>query len=246
MEIFTTANLIAFLTLVVLEIVLGIDNLVFIAIVSDRLKGTEASRARKTGLFFAILLRLIFLSFVSFLVKLKKPIFEFQGIELSWKSLILLIGGLYLLVKSTLEIYKKVEFAGEEEGVYTKSTATFWSVVANIVFIDVIFSVESVITAVGLVNNLIIMGSAVVVAVLIMIAFVDQISSFIQKHASLKLLALSFLVLIGVLLIAEGTGFHFPRGYVYFSMAFAFIVQMLNIRYEEKARQKRAKAKEAS
>jgi predicted tellurium resistance membrane protein TerC len=241
LEIFTTENLIAFLTLAVLEIVLGIDNLVFIAIVSDRLKGAEASKARRTGLFFAVLVRLIFLSLVSFIVKLKKPIFSLYGVELSWKSLILLAGGLYLLVKSTLEIYKKVELVGETEGAHLKSSATFWSVVANIVFIDIIFSVESVITAVGLVNNLIIMGSAVIVAVLVMIAFVDQISSFIQKHASLKLLALAFLVLIGVLLIAEGTGFHFPRGYVYFSMAFAFIVQLLNIRYEEKVKQKKVK-----
>lgn len=148
--------------------------------------------------------------------------------------MILVAGGLYLLVRSTLEIYKKVEGLDTEGTGSAKTGSGFWSAVLNIVFIDLIFSVESIITAIGLVGNVVIIIVAVLVSVAVMIAFVDPVSNFVKKHASIKILALSFLVLIGVLLLAEGTGFHFPRGYVYFAMAFSFIVQMLNIRYEEK------------
>lgn len=237
-SLFSTQNLVGFLTLVLLEIILGIDNIVFIAIVSDRLPKSEARRARKLGLSLAVLTRILLISLVAFIVKLKKPLFVAFGFEITGKGLILLVGGIYLLVRSTIEIFKKVEGFEESEKVAeekgTSSTRGFWSVILNILFIDIIFSIESIITAVGLVQNLVIIIFAVIVSVAIMIIFVDTVSEFILKHASLKILALSFLVLIGVLLLAEGTGFHFPRGYVYFAMAFSFTVQMLNIRYEEK------------
>lgn len=244
MEILSINGITALITLILLEIILGIDNIVFIAIVSDRLPEKEASKARKTGLALAVGVRLLFVSFIAWIVKLEKPLFSVLGHEVSGKGLVMLLGGLYLLVRSTLEIYMKVEGKDEEEQVKAKSSS-FWGVILSIIFIDLIFSVESVITAVGLAGNVIIISLAIIVSVGIMITFVDAISRFILKHASLKLLALSFLVLVGVLLIAEGTGFHFPRGYVYFAMAFSFIVQMLNIKYEENRRQKLVQAGEA-
>lgn len=242
-ELFTVENLIALFTLIVLEIVLGIDNLVFISIVSDRLEDKLASSARKIGLTLAVLVRILLLAGVSWIVHLKKPLFTIYGVDFSAKSLVLLIGGLYLLVRSTLEIYRKTEGL-EEHGPSVKSSS-FWGVVGQIVIIDAVFSIESIVTAVGMVGELIIMITAVIVAVGIMIAFVDFISEYISRHASLKLLALSFLMLIGVLLVAEGTGFHFPRGYVYFSMAFALFVQLLNIRYEANMKKKHKKARQS-
>lgn len=226
-------NLVALATLVLLEIILGIDNIVFIAITSDRLPKADARKARRVGLFLAVASRILLVSIVAVIVKLERPLFNFFGIPITGKSVIMIAGGLYLLVRSTLEIYKKVEGAEEVEALKSGPSSNFWMVVANILFIDLIFSIESIITAVGLVGNVIIIAAAIVISVGIMIYFVDAVSEFINKHASLKLLALSFLVLIGVLLLAEGTGFHFPRGYVYFAMAFSFVVQMLNIRYEE-------------
>jgi len=237
MEIFSINGITALITLILLEIILGIDNIVFIAIVSDRLPEKEASKARKTGLTLAVGLRLLFVSFIAWIVKLEKPLFSILDHEITGKGMVMLLGGLYLLVRSTLEIYMKVE-GKEEESTVKGKALSFWGVVLNIIFIDIIFSIESVITAVGLVGNVVIISLAIIVSIAIMIAFVDVISRFILKHASLKLLALSFLVLIGVLLIAEGTGFHFPRGYVYFAMAFSFVVQLLNIKYEENRKQK--------
>lgn len=236
-SLFTVENLIALLTLIVLEIVLGIDNLVFIAIVSDRLKPDQASQARKLGLTLAVLIRLLLLAGISWVIGLKQPLFTIYGVDFSAKSLVLLGGGLYLLVRSTVEIYRKTE--GVEEHGPEARMSSFWGVIGQIVVIDAVFSIESIITAVGMVGELIIMATAVVVAVAVMILFADFISNYISKHASLKLLALSFLMLIGVLLVAEGTGFHFPRGYVYFSMAFALFVQLLNIRYEANLKRKR-------
>lgn len=232
-NLFSMQNLVALATLVLLEIILGIDNIVFIAITSDRLPKADAKKARRVGLFLAVALRILFVSIVAVIVKLERQLFNFFGIPLTGKSMIMIAGGLYLLVRSTLEIYRKVEGAEEVETFKSGPSSNFWIVVANILFIDLIFSIESIITAVGLVGNVFVIAAAILISVGMMIYFVDPVSEFINKHASLKLLALSFLVLIGVLLLAEGTGFHFPRGYVYFAMAFSFAVQMLNIRYEE-------------
>jgi predicted tellurium resistance membrane protein TerC len=246
MEIMTLNGLVALVSLAFLEIILGIDNIVFIAIVSDRLSKSEASRARKLGLALAVVVRLLFVFFVAWIVKLEKPLFEFLGHEITAKGLVMFIGGLYLLVRSTLEIYAKVEGREEDREKKTgKGVSSFWGVVFNILLVDLIFSIESVITAVGLVGNVVIIFLAIIISIGIMIAFVDLISEFILKHASLKLLALSFLVLVGVLLIAEGTGFHFPRGYIYFAMAFSFVVQLLNIKYEENRKQKLVQVGEA-
>lgn len=241
---FSLETLVALITLIALEVILGIDNIVFIAIVSDRLPQKEASRARKAGLGLAVLTRILMVSLIAVIVKLERPLLELFGFVLTGKGLILVAGGLYLLVRSTLEIYRKVEGLEIEETGTSKAGLSFWSVVLNIVFIDLIFSVESIITAVGLVGNVVVIIVAVLVSVAVMIAFVDAVSEFVKKHASIKILALSFLVLIGVLLLAEGTGFHFPRGYVYFAMAFSFVVQMLNIRYEDKKLRKVAGASE--
>ncbi|MCX7832299.1 MAG: TerC family protein [Actinobacteria bacterium] len=236
-HLFSVRELIGLLTLIVLEIILGIDNIVFIAITSDRLPEKEASKARKLGLLLAIAIRIFFVSIVAWIVKLERPLFEIMNHPITGKGIIMVLGGLYLLVRSTLEIYKKVEGVEEEASkAIEKKSIGFWNVILNILFIDLIFSIESIITAVGLVGNVLIIALAIVISVAVMIIYVDAVSRFILKHSSLKILALSFLVLIGVLLLAEGTGFHFPRGYVYFAMAFSFVVQMLNIRYEEKKR----------
>ena len=228
-------NLAALATLTLLEVVLGIDNIVFIAIVSERVEAARRNLVRRIGLGLAVITRIILLFFVSFIVTLKKPLFTVFGVDFSGKSLVLLAGGIFLIVKATLEIYRKTELVDEHELSSTiSSEGSFWLVVGQIVLLDMIFSIESIITAVGMVGEILIMAMAVLIAVTVMMVFVDSISNYISKHVSLKLLALSFLMLIGVLLVAEGTGFSFPRGYVYFSMAFALFVQLLNIRYESK------------
>lgn len=233
--LFSARELLGLLTLIVLEIILGIDNIVFIAITSDKLPEKEASKARKLGLLLAVVIRIFFVSIVAWIVKLERPLFEIMNHPITGKGIIMIVGGFYLLVRSTLEIYKKVEGVREEVSPTAHRVSKgFWNVILNVLFIDLIFSIESIITAVGLVENVVIIALAIIVSVAVMIIYVDAVSRFILKHSSLKILALSFLVLIGVLLLAEGTGFHFPRGYVYFAMAFSFIVQMLNIRYEEK------------
>jgi predicted tellurium resistance membrane protein TerC len=228
-------NLAALATLTLLEVVLGIDNIVFIAIVSERVEAARRNLVRRIGLGLAVITRIILLFFVSFIVTLKKPLFTVFGVDFSGKSLVLLAGGIFLIVKATLEIYRKTELV-DEHGLSSiiSSEGSFWLVVGQIVLLDMIFSIESIITAVGMVGEILIMAMAVLIAVTVMMVFVDSISNYISKHVSLKLLALSFLMLIGVLLVAEGTGFSFPRGYVYFSMAFALFVQLLNIRYESK------------
>jgi predicted tellurium resistance membrane protein TerC len=243
-------NWVALATLILLEIVLGIDNIVFVAIIGERVAPQRRNLVRRLGLAIAVVARILLLLTLSWVVKLKKPLFSLMNVDFSGKSLVLLSGGLFLLTKATLEIYRKTELLDRyEQKTYSPRVGTFLNALTQIVFLDLIFSIESIITAVGMVREIVLMVIAVLVAVSIMIVFVNIISEYISKHASLKLLALSFLMLIGVLLIAEGTGFHFPRGYVYFSMAFALFVQLLNIRYETKlklATSKEAIAKERS
>ncbi|MFA5844715.1 MAG: TerC family protein [Coriobacteriia bacterium] len=217
-------------TLTLLEIVLGIDNIVFIAIITARLPRALQPKARRTGLAMALGSRLLLLLTLAWVVRLDRPLISIAGFALSGKGIILLGGGLFLIAKSTLEIYRKTEMREEEETA-GGTAAAFGSVVAQIALLDVIFSLDSVITAVGMVKELPLMVTAVLIAMGVMMVFADGVSEFINRHPSLKILALAFLMLIGVLLIAEGTGHEFDRAYVYFAMVFSLLVELVNVRY---------------
>jgi predicted tellurium resistance membrane protein TerC len=229
----------AIATLTALEIVLGIDNIVFIAILSARLPRERRAFAQRLGLALALVTRLLLLFAVSWITRLQRPLLTVAGVGLSGRALILLAGGLFLMVKSTREIYHKTE-AIEEEGPQSARAGGVGGVVVQIALMDVIFSLDSIVTAVGMVNQLALMVTAVVLAMIVMIAFANRVSRFIDDHPSLKILALAFLLLIGVLLVAEGSGFEFPRAYVYFAMAFALVVDLLQMRSEASAARRRA------
>ncbi|MDY6955932.1 MAG: TerC family protein [Pseudomonadota bacterium] len=219
---------VALVTLILLEIVLGIDNIVFISILSDRLPANQRPRARQLGLLVALVTRILLLLSLAWMVRLTKPLFSIAGFELAGRDLILLGGGLFLLVKATLEIYDKLEGAeGERDA---KAMGGFAAVILQIGIMDIVFSLDSVITAVGMVNDIPVMVIAVMVAVLFMLVAVNPVSNFIDQHPSVKILALSFLIMIGMVLVAEGLSFHVPKGYVYFAMAFSIFVEMINIR----------------
>jgi predicted tellurium resistance membrane protein TerC len=224
---------IALVTLTALEIVLGIDNIVFISILSDKLPADERSKARRVGLALAMVMRIALLFSLTWVMGLTAPLFALFGHEISGRDLILLLGGLFLLAKSTHEIHQKLE--GEEGEASVRVRASFAGVITQIFLLDVVFSLDSVITAVGMANQLAIMITAVVVAVLLMMASSNVISNFVNRHPTVKMLALSFLLLIGVTLVAEGFGQHIPKGYVYFAMAFSVMVEMLNLRVKAKA-----------
>ena len=213
-------------TLTALEIVLGIDNLVFISILSGRLPAAQQSRARRSGLMLALIMRILLLLSLSWIMGLTEPLFSVAETDISGRSLILIAGGLFLLAKSTREIHHRIE---EAESTRTAAgSVTFSGVLTQIVLLDIVFSLDSVITAVGMVNQIGVMIAAVVVAMLIMIVSANGISAFIERHPTLKMLALSFLLLIGVNLMAEGLGFHIPKGYTYFAMGFSLLVEFLN------------------
>ncbi|MEV0352137.1 TerC family protein [Nonomuraea sp. NPDC050680] len=219
---------IGFFTLVALEIVLGIDNIIFISILAGKLPPEQRDRARVLGLGAALISRLLLLLALSWVVRLTEPLFEVFGYGISGRDLILLLGGLFLLAKSVTEIGHSMELKGEDgKG---RAVTSFASVIVQIMVLDVVFSLDSVITAVGMVDELGVMIAAVIVAVLVMLFASGPISRFVDKHPSIKMLALAFLVLIGVVLIAEGLGQHIAKGYIYFAMAFSVIVELLNIR----------------
>lgn len=227
-------NLLALLTLTALEIVLGIDNIVFLAILSGKLPADQRARARRIGLSLAMFMRIGLLMGIKWIMGLTTPWFSLLGHDFSGRDLILLLGGLFLIAKSTHEIHEK--FEGPHEGGPTdvRKGAGFASIVAQIVVIDLVFSLDSVITAVGMAKHIEIMIAAVVVAVIIMMVFADGVSHFVERHPTIKMLALSFLLLIGVMLLAEGFDKHVDRGYVYFAMAFSLIVETLNIKTTRK------------
>ncbi|MGE3180658.1 MAG: TerC family protein [Phycisphaerae bacterium] len=227
-ELLTFASLTAFLTLASLEIVLGIDNIVFIAILTGKLPPEQQSRARKLGLLGAMGMRIVMLLGLGFIMGLTKPLFTFWGHEYSWKSVILIVGGLFLVAKATYEIHHRIGPDAEGTGP-KKRVASFSAAIAQIMMIDIIFSLDSVITAVGMAKHIEIMIAAVVVSVIVMMLFADPISHFIEKNPTVKMLALAFLVLIGVMLIADGMGHHVPKGYIYFAIAFSLFVEFLNI-----------------
>jgi predicted tellurium resistance membrane protein TerC len=224
--------LIALVTLTVLEIVLGIDNVIFISIISQKLPESLQGKARITGLALAMLTRIALLFSLTWIMKLTTPLFAVLGQEISGRDIILISGGLFLLGKSTFEIHEKLE--GAEGHSSAKVKPSFKSVIFQIILLDIVFSLDSVITAVGMVNELAIMVSAVVIAVIFMIIFSNPISNFVHKHPTIKMLALSFLLLIGVSLIAEGLDQHISKGYIYFAMAFSVFVEMLNLKMKKK------------
>jgi predicted tellurium resistance membrane protein TerC len=222
---------IALITLVALELVLGVDNVIFISILSGKLPPADQPRARRTGIMLAVITRVLLLLSLSWIIRLETPLFTVFSIDISGRDLILLVGGLFLLGKSTFEIHDKLE--GQEGRASAKVAATFASVVIQIMFLDIIFSLDSVITAVGMVNDIVIMIIAVILAAGVMIYTSGPIGDFVEKHPTIKILALSFLLLIGFTLIAEGLGQHIPKGYVYFAMGFSVFVEMLNLRVRQ-------------
>jgi predicted tellurium resistance membrane protein TerC len=223
---------ISLITLTVLEIVLGIDNIVFITILADKLPESERQKARQTGLALAMILRIGLLLSLSWLIGLTQPLFEIATLEFSGRDIIMLLGGLFLLGKSTFEIHEKLE--GEKEASSTKVKAAFTNVIVQILLLDIVFSLDSVITAIGMANEVAVMIAAVIIAVMIMLISMESISSFISKHPTLKMLALSFLLLIGFSLVAEGFSQEIPKGYIYFAMGFSIFVEFLNIRVRRK------------
>ena len=225
------------LTLTALEIVLGIDNLVFISILSSRLPAHQQSTARRVGLALAVITRLLLLLSISWLAGVTAPLFSVFEHPVSLRDLILLGGGLFLLAKGTTEIHATVE--GVEEEIRESKAVSFTSVVVQIMILDIVFSLDSVITAVGMASEISVMAAAVIIAVLVMVFAADPLSRFIEEHVSVKMLALSFLILVGVALIADGMGFNIPKGYLYFAIAFSVGVETLNIL----AKKKRMKAK---
>jgi predicted tellurium resistance membrane protein TerC len=224
---------VAFATLLAMEIVLGVDNVVFIAIIADKLPAKQQPRARTLGLALAMVTRIALLFSVSWIIHLTAPLFSLFGHTVSGRDLLLLLGGLFLLGKSTLEIHRKLE-AGEAEGGSSPIATSFTGVIMQILLLDVVFSFDSVITAVGMVDEITIMVAAVVLATIVMMVFAAAISSFVQRHPTFKMLALGFLLLVGVALIAEGLHQHVPKGYIYFAMAFAVFIELLNIRMRSK------------
>jgi len=234
--------LIAFLTLTILEIVLGIDNIIFISIISGKLPENAQSKARIVGLALAMIMRIILLLSLVWIMKLTTPLFEILSQEISGRDLILIVGGLFLIGKSTFEIHDKLE--GEEGSKSAKIYPSFSNVIIQIILLDIVFSLDSVITAVGMVDKIGVMISAVIVAVIFMMIFSTPISNFVHKHPTIKILALSFLILIGLSLVTEGFDQHISKGYIYFAMAFSVFVEMLNIKVRGR-KEKPVKLKEA-
>lgn len=220
--------LMSLVTLTILEVVLGIDNLVFLAIISQRLPRHQQKRARQFGLTLAWVTRLLLLASALWLTKLTAPLISVSSLNLSGRDLFLILGGLFLLAKSTQEIHAELEPIHEEKTIKTKF-ASFTMVVAQIAVLDIIFSLDSVLTAIGLTDRFWLMAVAITIAIVTMVFASEPLSRFVEKHPTIKMLALSFLIMIGMVLIADGFAFHVPRGYIYFAMAFSLFVEMLNM-----------------
>lgn len=231
-ELFSLESLIALAALTSLEIVLGVDNIVFIAIITGRLKKEIQAKARRVGLALAMIMRIALLLGISWATRLTTPLFSLAGFDFSGRKLILLIGGLFLLAKATHEIHAQMEPLDRPDR--EKAAPTYLSAVIQIGLLDIIFSLDSVITAVGMAQHLTIMIAAVVIAVAVMIVFAGPVSAFIERRPTMRVLALAFLILIGVMLVAEGLGQHLDKGYIYFAMAFALFVEMLNTRVRKR------------
>lgn len=227
-HLFTVENLVALLTLTALEIVLGIDNIVFIAILTGKLDQRHQAMARRLGLGVAMVTRIALLLAISWVMRLTRPLFEVLGQAFSGRDLILLVGGLFLLAKATYEIHDKLEVDKPEAQGHAAKSLT--AAIIQIGILDIVFSLDSVITAVGMAREVAIMIAAIVIAVIVMLIFAGTVSRFIEQHPTMKILALSFLLLIGVMLVAEGLGKHISKGYIYFAMGFSLVVELLNLR----------------
>lgn len=240
MELFSQPEAwIALLTLTFLEIVLGIDNIIFISIVSAKLPESQQKRARNLGLLFALVFRILLLMGITYIIGFSEPLFEVFNFEISGRDLILIVGGLFLLAKSTTEIHHKLEGDVDEQNV--KARATISAVIFQIILLDAVFSIDSILTAVGLTEHVIIMIIAVIISIGVMMLFAGPISNFINKHPTLQMLALSFLILIGFMLIVEGLHVHVPKGYIYFAVFFSMVVEILNMRLRKNTKPVRLK-----
>lgn len=225
-------GIISLLTLIVLEVVLGIDNIIFIAISTDKLPKHQQSKARNIGIGLALFVRILLLLGITAIVQMKEPLFSAFGTDFSIRDIILFSGGIFLLVKTTSEIHANVE--GVEETKNKKKSLSFFNVISQIILIDIVFSFDSILTAVGLVKEVLIMIIAVIVSMIVMLLFSSPVSRFIHRHPTVKMLALSFLLMIGTLLVLESFHVEVPKGYIYFSIAFSFFVEMLNLRMKKK------------
>ena len=226
--LFTLSGVVALVTLTSLEIVLGVDNIIFISILTSKLPLAQQGPARRTGLLAAMGMRILLLVSIFWIIKLTAPFFYVWGRPISGRDLILIGGGLFLLAKATVEIHERLE--GEEGRSSARVRPSFAAVIAQILLQDIVFSLDSVITAVGMANENIIMVTAVIVAVGVMLFSAGPISSFVNRHPTVKVLALSFLLLIGISLVGEGLGLHIPKGYIYFAMGFSVLVELINLR----------------
>jgi predicted tellurium resistance membrane protein TerC len=229
----TVDGWVALLTLTALEIVLGIDNVIFVSILAGQLPPGQRERARKLGMFLAMFIRILLLLSITWVMGLTAPLFRLFGVGPTGRDLILIVGGLFLIAKSTHEIHLKLE--GDEATQSKRLAASFAAVIVQILLLDIVFSLDSVITAVGMVEHVAVMIAAVVIAVAVMMLSASVVSEFVEKHPTVKMLALSFLLLIGVSLLGEGTGQHIPKGYIYFAMGFSVFVEMINLRIRAKS-----------
>jgi predicted tellurium resistance membrane protein TerC len=231
--LFTSSSLVALITLTFLEIVLGVDNVIFISILSSNLPGSQQSRARRTGLLAAMMMRILLLLSIVWIIRLTAPLFFILGRPISGRDLILIGGGLFLLAKATTEIHERLE--GEEGRSSARVRPSFAAVITQIVVLDIVFSLDSVITAVGMAEEIPVMVTAVILAVGVMMFSARPISAFVNRHPTVKVLALSFLLLIGISLVGEGLGMHIPKGYIYFAMGFSVFVELINLRVRKVA-----------
>ncbi|WP_205500119.1 TerC family protein [Rufibacter psychrotolerans] len=239
-DVFSSPDVwLSLLTLTFMEVVLGIDNIVFISIVVSRLPKEQQARGRTIGLMLALVFRIILLSFISYIVHANQPLFTWnlpwldEPFHVSWRDIILFGGGLFLLAKSTTEIHNKLEGEEEHHGP-GGGTATMGKILVQIIMVDIVFSFDSILTAVGLVDHIIVMIVAVIISMGIMLAFAKYVSDFVNNHPTVKMLALSFLILIGVMLVVEALHAHIPKGYIYFAMFFSLVVEMLNMKLRKK------------
>jgi len=237
--LFTTEGIVSLLTLTFLEIVLGIDNIIFISITADRLPLKDQKKARNLGITLALIVRIALLFTVSWIIGLKDPFFSVGDFDLSFRDLILILGGLFLIYKSTSEIHAKLE--GEDEELKDLKALTLQGAIIQIILLDVVFSFDSILTAVGLVEEVLIIVIAIVVSLGVMLTFATRIANFINRHPAMKILAVSFLMMIGLVLVVEGLHVHVPKGYIYFAMAFALGVEILNMRIRKRSRPVRLK-----
>jgi predicted tellurium resistance membrane protein TerC len=233
--LFSLDNLLALLTLAALEIVLGIDNIVFIVVITGRLDAAVRDKARRLGLFLAMFTRIALLLGISLILRLTEPLFSVLGHAVSGRDLVLLAGGLFLLAKATMEIHEKLEVPGEGAKKSARPAAGYAAAVAQIAVLDIVFSLDSVITAVGMAQELWVMVAAIMAAVGVMLFFSGPVGDFVHRHPTVQMLAFAFLLLVGVFLVAEGLGRHIERGYIYFAMGFSLFVEFLNLRAKKAA-----------